>query len=43
VRDYNTALQTLPTSLFAGMFGFRPEEYFELADAAEREVPKVRF
>src|SRR2546427_12721170 len=43
VRDYNTALQTVPTNLLAGMFGFTPEQYFELADATEREVPKVSF
>ena len=43
VRDYNTSLQTLPTSLFAGMLGFKPEQYFELTDAAEREVPQVKF
>jgi LemA protein len=43
VRDYNTSLQTLPTSLFAGMLGFRAEQYFELTDAAEREVPQVKF
>jgi LemA protein len=43
VRDYNTSLQTLPTSLFAGMLGFTPEQYFELTDATEREVPQVKF
>src|SRR5919201_2374471 len=43
VRDYNTSLQTFPTNVFAGMFGFRPEEYFELAEATEREVPQVKF
>jgi LemA protein len=43
VRDYNTALQTVPTNILAGMFGFSPEQYFELADATEREVPKVSF
>jgi LemA protein len=43
VRDYNTALQTFPTNVFAGMFGFKPEEYFELTDAAAREAPKVKF
>ena len=43
VRDYNTSLQTLPTSLFAGMLGFKPEQYFELTDATEREVPQVKF
>jgi LemA protein len=43
VRDYNTSLQTFPTNIFAGMLGFKPEEYFELADAGEREVPQVKF
>ena len=43
VRDYNTTLQTFPTNVFAGMFGFKPEEYFELADATERATPQVKF
>ncbi len=43
VRDYNTSLQTFPTTVLAGMFGFTSEQYFELADAKEREVPKVSF
>ena len=43
VRDYNTTLQTFPTSILAGVFGFSPEQYFELADQAERETPQVKF
>ena len=43
VRDYNTALQTFPTNTLAGMFGFKPEQYFELADQTDREVPQVKF
>jgi len=43
VRDYNTALQTFPANLFAGTLGFKSEEYFELAEAAERETPLVKF
>jgi LemA protein len=43
VRDYNTALQTFPTNLFGPMFGFGPEQYFELTDETQREVPKVKF
>jgi LemA protein len=43
VRDYNTALQTFPTNMLAGMFGFAAEQYFELAEAAQREAPKVSF
>src|SRR5947207_10451552 len=43
VRDYNTSLQTFPTNVFAGMLGFGPEQYFELAEATERGVPQVAF
>lgn len=43
VRDLNTRLQTVPTNLIAGMFGFQPREFFEIEDAAERRVPPVRF
>ncbi len=42
VRDYNTSLQTLPTSLVAGMLGFKPFAFFQ-ADAGDREVPVVGF
>lgn len=43
VRDYNTALLTFPTNLIAGAFGFAQEQYFEIADAAERAAPQVKF
>ncbi len=43
VRDYNTSLLIFPTNLLAGMFGFTAEQYFEIADAAERAVPQVKF
>jgi len=43
VRDYNTALQTFPTNILAGAFGFGPEQYFELAEQTDREVPQVKF
>jgi LemA protein len=43
VRDYNTALQTVPTNIIAGMFSFTTEQYFEMADPTQREVPKVSF
>jgi LemA protein len=42
VRDYNTALQTLPTSLIAGMLGFKPFAFFQ-ADDSDRAVPVVSF
>lgn len=41
VRDFNTLRETFPNVLIAGPFGFRTGEFFELADVAQREVPKV--
>lgn len=43
VRDYNTAIQQVPTNIVANMFNFKAEEFFELDDAAERALPKVDF
>src|SRR5438045_4566851 len=42
VRDYNSALQTLPTSLIAGVLGFKPFAFFA-ADERDRAVPNVGF
>ena len=42
VRDYNTRTQTLPSSVVAGMFGFKPFAFFQ-ADEGDREVPQVSF
>jgi LemA protein len=42
VLTYDTALETFPTNLIAGMLGFKPRAYFETEDAA-REAPQVRF
>jgi LemA protein len=38
---FNTAQQVFPTNIFAGMFGFKPAELFEITDAADRQVPIV--
>lgn len=43
VMKYNTRLQSFPINLVAGIFGFQPEEFFELEAPAEREAPKVNF
>jgi LemA protein len=43
VLTYDTALETIPTSIIAGMFNFRPREYFEVEEAAIREAPQVTF
>ncbi|HEY1162625.1 MAG TPA: LemA family protein [Candidatus Dormibacteraeota bacterium] len=42
VRDYNIRLQTLPTSLIAGVLGFKAFGFFQ-ADEADRAVPQVNF
>src|SRR5947199_455652 len=38
---FNTAQQVFPTNIFAGMFGFKPSELFEITDVADRAVPVV--
>ncbi|MFA5843319.1 MAG: LemA family protein [Coriobacteriia bacterium] len=42
VMSYNTATQTFPTNLLAGMFGFAERDYFEI-EAAAKEPVKVQF
>jgi len=39
--QYNTAQQTFPTMLVAGMAGASPASLWEITDDAERAVPKV--
>lgn len=41
VRQLNIRVQSFPSNLVARAFGFAAEDYFEIADAAEREAPKV--
>jgi len=43
VMTYNTRLESFPVNIVAGMFGFSAEAFFEIEDAAQREVPKVQF
>ena len=38
VRELNTAVQSFPSSLIAGGFGFHAEQYFETEDAARGPV-----
>jgi len=40
VRDFNTSIQTFPSVLIAGMFGFRGRDYFQI-EGADAEVPQV--
>jgi LemA protein len=44
VRDLNIALEAFPSNVVGKTFGFKGEEYFELAEnSVEREVVKVSF
>ncbi len=42
VRDLNTKIQSFPTNVLAGMFGFQQRQFFEVA-AADREPVAVKF
>lgn len=43
VMDLNTKIEQFPANLVANRFGFKKEQFFELASAAEREPVKVNF
>ena len=40
VREFNTSVQTFPTVLIAGMFGFRERDYFQIEES-DTVVPEV--
>jgi LemA protein len=40
VTQYNTKQQVFPSNVLAGVFGFRPSEFFEIAEA-EKALPRV--
>lgn len=42
VRDLNTRIQQFPSNMVAGLFGFRPREFFEIPDS-DRTAPQVKF
>ena len=43
VLTFNNAIQTFPAVILANSFGFVKREFFEVTQAAEREVPQVSF
>ena len=43
VQAYNTKIQVFPNSVVANSGGFTEREFFEIEDAADREVPEVSF
>ena len=42
VQNYNSAVKSFPTLMFAGMWGFHPKPYFAATAGAEN-APKVQF
>lgn len=44
-KEYNNAVETFPSNIMAGMFGFRKEVMFDLGEqrAALEEAPKIKF
>lgn len=43
VMTMNNRVETFPNNIVAGMFNFAKADFFEIENAAEREVPKVAF
>ena len=43
VLFFNNKIQMFPSNVVAGMFNYKTEEFFELENEAEKEVPKVNF
>ncbi len=41
VRDLNTRIESFPSNIVAGMFGFKRAEFFEIEDAGIRQTPQV--
>jgi LemA protein len=42
-RDLNIKVESFPSNLIAGPFGFSKRDYFEITDEADRAVPAVKF
>jgi LemA protein len=41
--QYKNRIEVFPSNIFANLFGFQPEPFFQLEAAGEREVPQVKF
>ena len=41
--QYKNRIEVFPSNIFATMFGFQPEPFFQLEAAGEREVVQVKF
>ena len=43
VMRYNTARETFPNVIFAGMLNFQEADLFEIEEVNQRAAPKVSF
>lgn len=43
VKNYNTKISTIPTSIIASMMGKEKKDFFEVSDQSKLEVPEVNF
>jgi LemA protein len=43
VRNLNVMVESFPSNLVAGQFGFEKRDYFEIDDEADRALPEVSF
>ena len=43
VREQNIVIESFPSDIVAGLFRFQRAEFFQVENAAERQVPQVRF
>jgi LemA protein len=43
VRDLNVKVESFPSNVVAGRFGFSKREFFEITNEADRAVPAVKF
>jgi len=41
VRDFNTARETFPSNIVAGMMALKPMDFFEVETAGERQAPSA--
>jgi len=43
VRDFNVMIEQVPSNIIASWFAFKQAAFFEIENAADRDVPKVSF
>jgi LemA protein len=44
IKEYNTTLESFPSNIIAGLFGFKnQQDYFAVSSEEEKVAPKVQF